>query len=102
MIADGEHFRQRAPRWANTDVRALRQIWVSGRQRSGAASRSGARAAHVAPVCLQIVRKAASAVLAVKADGEAVEEAQTAALGLVTKADIRGWFKHCGYSLAHE
>jgi hypothetical protein len=24
------------------------------------------------------------------------------AIGLVTKADIRGWFKHCGYSLAHE
>jgi transposase len=24
------------------------------------------------------------------------------ALGLVTKADIRGWFKHCGYSLARE
>jgi hypothetical protein len=26
----------------------------------------------------------------------------SAALGLVTKADIRGWFKHCGYSLARE
>jgi len=25
-----------------------------------------------------------------------------AAIGLVTKADIRGWFKHCGYSLARE
>jgi transposase len=24
------------------------------------------------------------------------------AIGLVTKADIRGWFKHCGYSLARE
>ena len=33
---------------------------------------------------------------------EALEEALTAALGLVTKADIRGWFKHCGYSLARE
>jgi transposase len=32
----------------------------------------------------------------------ALEEALTAALGLVTKADIRGWFKHCGYSLARE
>src|SRR5919112_82322 len=31
-----------------------------------------------------------------------LEEALTAALGLVTKADIRGWFKHCGYSLARE
>jgi transposase len=31
-----------------------------------------------------------------------LEEALTAALGLVTKADIRGWFKHCGYSLACE
>ena len=33
---------------------------------------------------------------------EALEEALAAALGLVTKADIRGWFKHCGYSLARE
>lgn len=33
---------------------------------------------------------------------EALEGALTAALGLVTKADIRGWFKHCGYSLARE
>jgi transposase len=33
---------------------------------------------------------------------ETLEEALTAALGLVTKADIRGWFKHCGYSLARE
>jgi transposase len=33
---------------------------------------------------------------------EALEAALTAALGLVTKADIRGWFKHCGYSLARE
>jgi transposase len=33
---------------------------------------------------------------------EALEEALTAALGLVTKADIRGGFKHCGYSLARE
>jgi transposase len=33
---------------------------------------------------------------------KALEEALTAALGLVTKADIRGWFKHCGYSLARE
>jgi transposase len=31
-----------------------------------------------------------------------LEEALTVALGLVTKADIRGWFKHCGYSLARE
>ena len=33
---------------------------------------------------------------------EALEEALTAALGLVTKADIRGWFTHCGYSLARK
>jgi transposase len=33
---------------------------------------------------------------------EQLEKALTAALGLVTKADIRGWFKHCGYSLARE
>ena len=33
---------------------------------------------------------------------EALEESLTAALGLVTKADIRGRFKHCGYSLARE
>ena len=31
---------------------------------------------------------------------EALEGALTTALGLVTKADIRGWFEHCGYSLA--
>jgi transposase len=33
---------------------------------------------------------------------EHLEESLTAAIGLVTKSDIRGWFKHCGYSLAHE
>jgi transposase len=33
---------------------------------------------------------------------EHLEEALAAALRLVTKADIRGWFKHCGYSLARE
>jgi transposase len=33
---------------------------------------------------------------------EHLEGALAAALGLVTKTDIRGWFKHCGYSLAHE
>jgi len=33
---------------------------------------------------------------------EQLEEALTAALGLVTKSDIRGWFRHCGYSLARE
>jgi transposase len=33
---------------------------------------------------------------------EHLEEALAAALGLVTRADIRGWFKHCGYSSARE
>jgi len=33
---------------------------------------------------------------------EQLDEALAAAIGLVTKADIRGWFKHCGYSLARE
>jgi transposase len=33
---------------------------------------------------------------------EHLEESLTAAIGLVTKSDIRGWFKHCGYSLARE
>jgi len=33
---------------------------------------------------------------------EELEKALEAALGLVTKSDIRGWFKHCGYSLARE
>ena len=33
---------------------------------------------------------------------EALDEALAQAIGLVTKSDIRGQFKHCGYSLAHE
>ena len=33
---------------------------------------------------------------------EQLESSLTAVLGLVTKADIRGWFKHCDYSLARE
>ena len=33
---------------------------------------------------------------------EALDKALAQAIGLVTKADIRGWFKHCGYSLARE
>jgi transposase len=33
---------------------------------------------------------------------EALDEALAQAIRLVTQSDIRGWFKHCGYSLAHE
>jgi len=33
---------------------------------------------------------------------EELNKALAQAIGLVTKADIRGWFKHCGYSLARE
>jgi transposase len=33
---------------------------------------------------------------------DALDEALAQAIGLVTKADIRGWFKHCGYSLARK
>jgi transposase len=33
---------------------------------------------------------------------DALDEALARAIGLVTKADIRGWFKHCGYSLARK
>jgi transposase len=32
----------------------------------------------------------------------ALDGALAQAIGLVTKADIRGWFKHCGYSLARK
>ena len=32
----------------------------------------------------------------------ALDEALAQAIGLVTQADIRGWFKHCGYSLARK
>lgn len=31
-----------------------------------------------------------------------LNKALSQAIGLVTKADIRGWFRHCGYSLARE
>ena len=31
-----------------------------------------------------------------------LNKALAQAIGLVTKADIRGWFRHCGYSLARE
>jgi transposase len=34
--------------------------------------------------------------------GDELNKALAQAIGLVTKADIRGWFKHCGYSLARE
>ena len=33
---------------------------------------------------------------------EQLDQALGAAGALVTKSDIRGWFKHCGYSLARE
>ena len=33
---------------------------------------------------------------------EELNRALAQAIKLVTKADIRGWFKHCGYSLARE
>jgi transposase len=33
---------------------------------------------------------------------EALEKALAQAIQLVTRADIRGWFKHCGYSLARK
>ena len=31
-----------------------------------------------------------------------LNKALARAIGLVTKGDIRGWFKHCGYSLARK
>ena len=34
--------------------------------------------------------------------GEELDQALAQAIKLVTKADIRGWFKHCGYSLARK
>lgn len=34
--------------------------------------------------------------------GQELDKALAQAIGLVTKADIRGWFKHCGYSLARK
>jgi len=34
--------------------------------------------------------------------GDELNKALTQAIKLVTKADIRGWFKHCGYSLARK
>ena len=33
---------------------------------------------------------------------EELEKALACAIGQITKSDIRGWFKHCGYSLARE
>ena len=33
---------------------------------------------------------------------DALDKALAQAIELVTKADIRGWFKHCGYSLARK
>jgi transposase len=33
---------------------------------------------------------------------EQLDQALAAAIKMVTKSDIRGWFKHCGYSLARE
>ncbi len=33
---------------------------------------------------------------------DALDEALTQAIGIVTKSDIRGWFKHCGYSLTRK
>jgi transposase len=33
---------------------------------------------------------------------DALDKALEQAIGLVTKADIRGWFRHCGYSLARK
>jgi transposase len=34
--------------------------------------------------------------------GEELNKALAQAIGLVSKADIRGWFRHCGYSLARK
>ena len=34
--------------------------------------------------------------------GDALNKALAQAITLVTKSDIRGWFKHCGYSLARK
>jgi transposase len=33
---------------------------------------------------------------------DALDEALARTIRLVTKSDIRGWFTHCGYSLAHK
>jgi transposase len=34
--------------------------------------------------------------------GHGLHKALSQAIGLVTQADIRGWFRHCGYSLARK
>jgi transposase len=34
--------------------------------------------------------------------GDELNKALAQAIRLVTKADIRGWFRHCGYSLARK
>ena len=34
--------------------------------------------------------------------GEELNKALARAIKLVTKADIRGWFKYCGYSLTYK
>jgi len=34
--------------------------------------------------------------------GQELDKALAQAIKLVTRADIRGWFKHCGYSLARK
>jgi transposase len=34
--------------------------------------------------------------------GKELDKALAQAIGLVSKADIRGWFRHCGYSLARK
>ncbi len=33
---------------------------------------------------------------------QALDKALAQAIGLVTETDIRGWFRHCGYSLARK
>ena len=33
---------------------------------------------------------------------QALDKALAQAIGLMTRADIRGWFRHCGYSLARK
>jgi transposase len=98
------------PRLRRGDVVVLDNLTAHRASRIGEVAQSrGAQVLWLAPYspdfnpieqCWSKIKTFLRGVKARTAD--ALDEALAQAIGLVTKSDIRGWFKHCGYSLAHE
>ena len=110
LAFDAYLLRVLAPRLRKGDVLVLDNLGVhKASQVEEVAEARGARVVWLAPYSPdfspieQCWSKIKAYLRGAKARTEdELNKALAQAIGFVTKADIRGWFKHCGYSLARE